>query len=929
MPSGVHILKCKSALTIEASLRPGLLVLCAFVCVASGCGSSSPTVTTTSSTITLTYPQTSISATVGTPIQTDTPTVTGTVAGYSVAPALPAGITLNTSTGVISGTPTTATAQASYTITASNSSGSTTAAVQITVSTPQSPPPSNLVYPRTSISATVGVPIQPDTPTVTGTVTSYSVAPALPPQLALNTLTGAISGTPGISSAQANYTITASNSGGSTTATVQISIDTQPPSNLVYPQMSISATLGTPIQTDTPTVSGNVTSYSSLTGLPAGLTLNTSTGAISGTPAAASAQANYIITASNPYGSTTANISITVTAVSIALPGLVLTGAAKLQESASNILTVDGSYWALWDSANGNEIVSGTGAGSSQMGCLQSETAMGGSTAVIDLGPLEVLALPNGQVLSTITDNSAFWWQLAPDGSYIVVGDSNALTVWSPNGEKEFAVPGDYSSACAVSAVGKVELAEGPAGANVTQTISVPSGATSVTPAFSGTFSFWFNDGSHFVSNLAGTSFIYSNSGVLQGTLNGVQLQGGYGNLAFLPTSVPSSGVPQITVYPIGSSAGTNFPSGGESSYTFSGSQIDILTLNSSTVDVIDLSGSIPIETAYSVTLTSPIAFAAYSTSQWVASDSYGRVFAEPANQYLGYGEVLSMAGSPDMVVISTAVGKTLFYDLNGPTGPTLTSSVNNLEAAQMALSSNDSVLGVLNLAQTYVTYYSLPSMNPISEFAGPSAVTMSASGTTIAQYQAQAEGDIVAAYYDADVTGITGTPVYLEATGIYLLVAFSHGIVLSPDGTLAAVPLSGEDGVPPYGTEIYKNGTLVAAVSGLPTGWIDNNQLLVANVVQDPIYGRIYSGDTIYSATGATIANAPIPVEIDNPEFPSAGLVHDPEGDAVYSISTGNLVFEPTGPIHQVLGGTAERGVVCGPYICAQSGNQVVAFAY
>lgn len=52
---------------------------------------------------------------------------------YSVSPALPAGLTLNTSSGIISGTPTTLAAAANYTITATNTGGSTTASVSITV----------------------------------------------------------------------------------------------------------------------------------------------------------------------------------------------------------------------------------------------------------------------------------------------------------------------------------------------------------------------------------------------------------------------------------------------------------------------------------------------------------------------------------------------------------------------------------------------------------------------------------------------------------------------------------------------------------------------------------------------------------------------------------------------------------------------------
>jgi hypothetical protein len=69
-----------------------------------------------------------------TAITSNTPTNTGgAVVSYSVSPALPAGLTLNTSTGVISGTPTVATPTASYTVTATNSGGSTTASLSIAV----------------------------------------------------------------------------------------------------------------------------------------------------------------------------------------------------------------------------------------------------------------------------------------------------------------------------------------------------------------------------------------------------------------------------------------------------------------------------------------------------------------------------------------------------------------------------------------------------------------------------------------------------------------------------------------------------------------------------------------------------------------------------------------------------------------------------
>ena len=64
------------------------------------------------------------------------PIVTGTVTSYSSSPALPAGITLNTTTGLIGGTPTSAVANTNYTITARNSAGSASCLVAITINAP-------------------------------------------------------------------------------------------------------------------------------------------------------------------------------------------------------------------------------------------------------------------------------------------------------------------------------------------------------------------------------------------------------------------------------------------------------------------------------------------------------------------------------------------------------------------------------------------------------------------------------------------------------------------------------------------------------------------------------------------------------------------------------------------------------------------------
>ncbi|WP_143464005.1 Lcl domain-containing protein, partial [Leptospira kirschneri] len=135
------------------------------------------------------------------------------------------GLGINGTTCAISGTPTTTQAATNYTITASNAYGSTNTTISITVNLA---PPAGLAYTPTALVLYKGV-AGTVTPTVTGTVTSCNPNVALPGGLTLNATTCAISGTPTVFQASANYTITASNSSGSTNTTISIMIFGTPP----------------------------------------------------------------------------------------------------------------------------------------------------------------------------------------------------------------------------------------------------------------------------------------------------------------------------------------------------------------------------------------------------------------------------------------------------------------------------------------------------------------------------------------------------------------------------------------------------------------------------------------------------------------------------------------------------------------------------
>ena len=256
-------------------------------------------------------PATLPAAVAGTPDKAQI-TATGGTAPYQfsiTSGALPPRLSLNPATGVISGTPTTA-GSYQFTITATDSSpshrtGARAYTLQIT-------PAALTLAPATLPAAVAGTPDKAQI-TATGGTAPYQfsiTSGALPPRLSLNPATGVISGTP-TTAGSYQFTITATDSSpshrtGARAYTLQIT-----PAALTLAPATLPAAITTSsliiLKCSAQSYNGQITAsggtppyrFSVTSGaLPPGLSLNPTTGSISGTPTPESGDTSYSFTVS-------------------------------------------------------------------------------------------------------------------------------------------------------------------------------------------------------------------------------------------------------------------------------------------------------------------------------------------------------------------------------------------------------------------------------------------------------------------------------------------------------------------------------------------------------------------------------------------------------------------------------------------------------
>ena len=154
-----------------------------------------------------------------------------------------------------------------------------------------------------------------------GAISSYSISPAAPTGLTFNTTTGLLTGTPTVVAVETTYTITATNASGSTAKTFTLTVAPTAPaftlSSSTETRMKNTAATGFTINS-----TGGAISRFTINATPPGMSFNTTTGALTGTPSTVAGATAYTITAINVTGTAAQTFTLTVTAIVYAVGDL-------------------------------------------------------------------------------------------------------------------------------------------------------------------------------------------------------------------------------------------------------------------------------------------------------------------------------------------------------------------------------------------------------------------------------------------------------------------------------------------------------------------------------------------------------------------------------------------------------------------------------
>ena len=261
------------------------------------------------------------------PVATDAVSTTEVSLTYQL-PGLPTGLTFEESTRTLSGMPTNVQPATECSYTATDEAGNTSAELTFTISVLDTTAPgfgafiiTNKVYTHGEEIAPVELPAATDAVSITEVSLTYQLS-GLPTGLTFEESTRTLSGMPINAQPATEYSYTATDEAGNTSAglTFTISIlDTTAPgfedlgiANQVYTQDEEIAPVVLPAATDAVSTTEVSLTYQ-LSGLPTGLTFEESTRRLSGTPTSAQLATEYSYTATDEAGNRSAELTFMIT----------------------------------------------------------------------------------------------------------------------------------------------------------------------------------------------------------------------------------------------------------------------------------------------------------------------------------------------------------------------------------------------------------------------------------------------------------------------------------------------------------------------------------------------------------------------------------------------------------------------------------------
>ncbi|MDW8412838.1 MAG: putative Ig domain-containing protein [Acidobacteriota bacterium] len=667
----------------------------------------------------------------GTPYS-QTITASGGTAPYTftlISGTLPPGLTLSTG-GILSGTPT---APGNYTFTvratdATGCTGSQTYTVTITCSTLTFSPP-------TLPGGTIGTPYS-QTITASGGTAPYTFsvsAGTLPPGLTLST-GGVLSGTPGGPANTYTFTVTATDTNGCSGGQIY-TITISCPTITLSPATLPNGSVGTPYSQTISAVGGTAPYTFGVTvgALPAGLTLNSATGVLSGTPTVPPGTYTFTVTATDANGCTgTQTYTVTISCPTITLsPGVLPNGVVGFAYS-------------------------------------QTITAAGGATPYTF--SVSAGALPPGLILTTSGPNTAtISGSPTSVGTYtftVTATDNNGCT-----GSQSYTVT---ITTCPTITLSPLTLPSGTVGTSYSQTITASGGVAPHTFSAAGTLP---------------TGLTLSTGGVLSGTPTAA------GSYTFTVTATDANGCtgsqtytvtiscPTITLSPatlpngfIGVSySQTITASGGTAPYMFSVSAGTLptgLTLNSGTGVI---SGTPTAAGTYTFTVTATDANGCSGGQIYTITISCPTITLSPATLPNGtiavpYSQTITASGGTAPYTFGVTVGSI-------PPGLTLNSATGVLSGTPTATGSYTFTVTATDAngctgSQTYTVAINCPTITlspatlPNGTIAVPYSQTITASGGTAPYTFSVSAGTLPPGLTLNSGTGvISGTP---TAAGSY-----------------------------------------------------------------------------------------------------------------------------------------------------------------